>query len=119
MENVPVTRRVSEPPRAHPLVRALYRRMGELGVGYQQLEQESGVKICTFKAWRCRNSISPPSIQATLAAVGLRALPVPGEAILPPDLLADLQAIAARHGVPLPIAELVMVAADRREGSPC
>jgi len=94
-------------------VRTLYRRMAELGVGYQRLEAESGVKESTFKAWRCRNSITPKSIQAALSVVGLRALPVPRPDILPADLLAELHAIGERHGVPIPIVQMIMVAADR------
>lgn len=113
MKNAQPPSRISVPPRAHPLVRELYRRMAELGVGYQRLEAESGVKESTFKAWRCRNSITPKSIQAALRVVKLRALPVPRPDILPADLLAELYAIGERHGIPLPIAEFIMVATDR------
>ena len=104
----------SVPPRAHPLARELYRRMGERRVTYRQLEAASGVKQSCFKAWRTSNAPGTNSIQAALNAVGLQALPVPRANVLPDGLLADLQAVGTRHGVPLPLAELVAVAAERR-----
>lgn len=114
-----VSRQITVPARALPAVRALYARMRDVGMTYDQLEVKSGVKKTTFKAWRGFNSVTPGNLQATLRAVGLFALPTPRPEILPAALLEELRAIGERHGVPLPIAELVMVAADRREDSPC
>jgi transcriptional regulator with XRE-family HTH domain len=106
--------RIAIPPRAHPLVRALYRAMAEKGVTYDQLAARSGVKKSRAKAWRSDNSPGINAIQATLNVVGLQALPVPGRLdVLPPALAADLEAVGARHGIPAPIAELMMVAADQ------
>lgn len=107
--------RIRIPPRAHPLVRALYRAMAEKGVTYDQLVARSGVSKSRAKAWRTDNSPGVNAIQATLNVVGLQALPVPSRLdILPPALAADLEAIGARHGMPAPIAELMMVAAEQR-----
>ena len=108
------TRRAcSIPPRGHPLVRALYERMAERRVTYKQLTEASGVKASAFKAWRCTNAPGATSVQAALNAVGLQALPLPRPDILPAALASELGAIGKRHGVPLPIAELMMVAAGR------
>jgi hypothetical protein len=103
----------TEPPRAHPLVRALYRRMGELGDTYEQLGAASRVKKSCSKAWRTSNAPGTDSVQAALNAVGLQALPVPRIEILPEPLAAELRAIGERHGIPNPIAELAIVAAAR------
>jgi hypothetical protein len=105
--------RIAIPPRAHPLVRALYRAMAEKGVTYDQLAARSGVKKSRVKAWRTDNACGVNAIQAALNVVGLQALPVPHLDILPPALAVDLEAIGARYGTAAPIAELMMVAADR------
>lgn len=115
--NIPCSQ-ITVPTRALPVVRALYARMRDVGMTYDQLQAKSGVKRSTSKAWRRHNSVTPGNLQATLRAVGLLAIPVPCAAVLPPDILAELHAIGERHGVPLPIAEFVMVAASR-EVVPC
>ncbi|MGN6515901.1 MAG: hypothetical protein ACTHLR_08675 [Rhizomicrobium sp.] len=108
---------ISVPERANPLVRALYRRMAEQGVSYNELAARSGVNRSTTKAWRTHNSPGTNAIQATLNSVGLLALPIPRLDILPADLAADLQAIGERHGIPAPVAELMIVAAQRASPS--
>lgn len=111
-------RKITIPTRALPVVRALYAQMRKMGVTYDQLAAESKVKRSTFVAWRRLNSVTPCNLQATLRVVKLHALPIPRPDVLPAKLLAELHAIGERHGVPLPIAELAMVAAARG-GAPC
>lgn len=98
-------------------MRSLYARMAECRVSYVELAARSGVKESTFKSYRTSNAPGVDNIQAVLNAVGLMALPVPDRTILPPALLADLEEAGRRHGVPLPIKELVMVAASREQAS--
>lgn len=109
----PSHRITSVPTRAHPLARALYARMGQCRTTYQDVEAASGVKKSTFKAFRTTNAPGTNSIQAVLNAVGLQALCVPSIDILPAPLAAELRALGERHGIPVPIAEMVIVAASR------
>lgn len=110
----PPRSRISEPVRAHPLCKRLYREMAARGVTYDAMEAESGVQKSTFKALRTANSPGVNSLQRLLQVVGHNLLPLPAAETLPPPLLADLGAITARHGLSEPpIAGLIAVAAER------
>jgi hypothetical protein len=91
--------------------------MAELGVTYDQLAERSGVKRSCSKAWRRSNSPGTNAIQATLKAVGLQALPIPRLSVLPAPLADELEAIGKRHGIAVPVAELMIVAAQRTPSS--
>jgi transcriptional regulator with XRE-family HTH domain len=106
---------VSIPTAAHPLSKAVFALMREHGVTYDELEYRSGVLRSTFKAWRTSNRPGLDTIEAALGVFGYSALPVPPASALPPELRADLEAVAAKHGTEsLPVLEFISAAVNRR-----
>lgn len=92
--------RIQIPERCHPLAKMVFAEMRRQGVTYDELEWRSGVLRSTFKAWRTHNKPGLESIEAALGALGWSVLPVPiADRVLPDSLRADLQAVAAKHGL--------------------
>jgi hypothetical protein len=89
--------------------------MREHGVTYDELEWKSGVLRSTFKAWRTNNRPGLDTIEAALGVFGYSVLPVPPADALPPELRADLEAVATKHGTKsLPVLEFIASAVARR-----
>jgi hypothetical protein len=100
--------KITIPERCHPLAKVVFAEMQRQAVTYDELEWRSGVLRSTFKAWRTSNLPSIPTIEAALGVVGYDLLPVPKPDRLDPALRADLEAVAAKHGLDvIPNRELV------------
>lgn len=108
--------RITIPERAHPLARFVFAEMKRQNVRYDELEWRAGVLRSTFKAWRTNNAPGLDTIEAALGALGWSVQPVPAKLeTLPPELRADLEAVAERHGLEsVPALEFVALAAGRQ-----
>jgi hypothetical protein len=104
--------KVTVPDRCHPLAKAVFAEMQRQAVTYDELEFRSGVLRSTFKAWRTNNRPGLDTIEAALGALGWHVLPVPRPEVLPPQLRADLEAVAAKHCTSLPCVEFIAIAAS-------
>lgn len=87
--------------------------MARQRVTYDCLEYYSGVLRSTFKAWRTSNKPGLDTIEAALGALGWNVLPVPKAETLPPELRADLEALADKHGRAIPCLEFIAAAVGR------
>ena len=99
--------KVTIPDHCNPLARAVFAEMRRQGVTYDELEWRSGVLRSTFKAWRKNNRPGLETVEAALGALGWHVLPVPRPETLPPQLRADLEAVAAKHCTSLPCLEFM------------
>jgi hypothetical protein len=107
--------KITTPEIAHPLAKSVFTLMREHGVTYDELEWKSGVLRSTFKAWRNANRPGLDTIEAALGVFGYSVLPVPPADVLPPELRADLEAVAEKHGTKsLPVLEFIASAVGRR-----
>lgn len=105
--------RVTVPAHGHPLAKLLFSEMRRQRKTYSDLEWESGVLKGTFKRWRVDSNPGLTSIAATLGACGWLVLPVPRPETLPPELRADLEALADKYAVELGALEFIAAAAGR------
>jgi hypothetical protein len=97
----------------------VFAEMKRQGVTYDQLEWDAGVLRSTFKAWRTNNLPSIPTICAALGVLGWDVLPVPKVERIDPDLRADLETVAAKHGLKaLPNRELVALCVAYKHHEP-
>lgn len=105
--------RTTVPERCHPLAKVVFAEMRRQNRTYDSLEWDSGVLRSTFKSWRTHSRPGLDTISAALGALGWDVLPVPKAETLPPELRADLEALADRHGVALPCLALVSAVVGR------
>lgn len=106
--------RITIPKHAHPLARFVFSEMSRQNCTYDALEFYSGVLRSTFKAWRTSNTPGLETIEAAAGVLGWSILPVPRTEALPPDLRADLAAVAAKHETSLPCLEFIAAAVGRQ-----
>lgn len=100
--------KITVPPHAHPLAKVVFAEMKRQGVTYDELEYRAGVLRSTFKAWRGSNCPSIPTVSAALGVLGFDVLPVPKLERIDPAIRADLEAVAAKHGLKsVPNRELI------------
>jgi hypothetical protein len=86
----------------------VFAEMRRQAVTYDELEWRSGVLRSTFKAWRTNNRPGLDTVEAALGALGWELLPTPKPEKLDPELRADLESIAEKHGLDvIPHRELV------------
>lgn len=91
--------RISVPKHAHPVARFYFQQMRDQRISYREMEACSGVLTCTIKATRNENTPGINTSDAILGVLGFTLIPVPLPERLSPELLADLQEVADRHGV--------------------
>jgi hypothetical protein len=110
-------RLATTPERATAHVRLLFEELQRQGRVYDDLSEAAGVLRSSIKTWRNRSQPSLPSIEACLNALGWDLTPVPVIEILPPDIAADLAALAAKMqaGLPETFAALLTVALRQQE----
>jgi hypothetical protein len=106
--------RITIPPHAHPLARFIFAEMRRRRCSYEAMEFYSGVLKSTLKAWRQANLPGLDTIEAAAGVLGWSILPVPKAEALPPDLRADLEAIAEKYETSFPALEFVAAAVGRR-----
>jgi hypothetical protein len=101
--------RATIPEGVGPHVKLIFAEMRRLGWTYQALEDASGVRRVTFKAWRHKNRPSLENIEAVLSVLGWTLTPVPNETTLPPEVVSELRPIAERLGMTMPEATAALV----------
>ena len=111
--------KITIPPAAHPLAKAVFAEAARQNVTYAELEFRSGVLIGTMKAWRVSNLPGLDTISAALGALGWDVLPVPKASTLPDGLREDLEAVAAKHCTALPVLEFISASVGYRHPTSC
>jgi len=66
---------------------------------YDRLEELSAVLRSTTKAWRSKSAPGLTAIEACLVALNHKLVAVPSIDSMPPDLRANLEPLAQKHGV--------------------
>lgn len=87
--------KVTIPERCNPLARVVFGEMHAQGVTYFEMESRAGVLASTIKSWRNEKNPGLLALTAVYGALGLSLVPVPRLDMLPADLRANLDEIAA------------------------
>lgn len=95
-------RTVTLPERVGPFARLVFAEMARQRVTYDSLEERSGVRRATLKAWRKKNRPGLESIEAALATLGFGLVPVAALEALSPELAGELTALALKMRVNIP-----------------
>ncbi|MBC9982178.1 hypothetical protein [Bradyrhizobium campsiandrae] len=95
-------RTVSIPERVGPFARLVFAEMARQRMTYDSLEERSGVRRATLKAWRKKNRPGLESIEAALATLGFGLVPVAALEALSPELAGELTALALKMRVNIP-----------------
>lgn len=109
-------RTVSMPERVGPFARLVFAEMARQRVTYDSLEERSGVRRATLKAWRKKNRPGLESIEAALATLGFGLVPVAALEALPPALAGELTALALkmRMNIPQTWAALIDICVEQK-----
>src|SRR4051812_13047768 len=79
-----------------PHVRLVFSEMARQQVTYESLDESSGVRRASVKAWRRKNAPGQASLEAVLAALGFAFVPTPALEVLPAALAGELTALALK-----------------------
>ncbi len=86
-----------------PHVKLVFAEMSRQRVTYDALEERSGVRRATVKAWRRKNRPGLESLEAALATLGFGFVPVAAlEALPSPELAGELTALALKLRMNIP-----------------
>lgn len=109
-------RTVSMPERVGPFVRLVFAEMARQRVTYNSLEERSGVRRATLKAWRKKNRPGLESIEAALATLGFGLVPVAALEVLDFKLAGELTALALkmRMSIPQTWAALIDICVEQK-----
>ena len=110
-------RTISMPERVGPFARLVFAEMARQRVTYDSLEERSGVRRDTLKAWRKKNRPGLESIEAALATLGFGLVPVAAlEALDHPELAGELTALALkmRMNIPQTWAALIDIGVEQK-----
>lgn len=107
--------KITIPEHCDPRARLVFAEMRRQGVTYDELEWKSGVLRSTFKAWRKANAPGIHTVDAALGVLGWHLAPIPKLETIPPELRADLEAVAEKHRLnALPHPEFVSACIGHR-----
>lgn len=95
-------RTVTMPEHVGPHVRLVFAEMARQRMTYDALEERSGVRRATLKAWRKKNRPGLESIEAALATLGFGFVPIPALEAMPPELAGELTALALKLRMNIP-----------------
>jgi hypothetical protein len=109
-------RTVTMPEHVGPHVKLVFAEMARQRMTYDSLEERSGVRRATTKAWRRKNRPGLESLEAALATLGIGFVPVPALEALPPELAGELTALALklRMNVPQTWAALIDIGVTQK-----
>jgi hypothetical protein len=109
-------RTVTMPSRVSPHVKLVFAEMARLAVTYNQVEEESGVRRATMKAWRRKNRPSLESLECVLSVLGWGFCATPALQTLPPELAGELTALALKLGKSMPetLAALIEIGVEQK-----
>ncbi|MBT1516167.1 hypothetical protein KIP88_37535 [Bradyrhizobium sp. SRL28] len=102
-------RTVTMPDHVGPHVKLVFAEMARQRVTYDSLEERSGVRRATTKAWRRKNRPGLESLEAALATLGFGFVPVPALEALPPELAGELTALALKLRMNIPQTWAAMI----------
>jgi hypothetical protein len=107
---------VSIPALAAADVQLVFAEMLRQGRTYDWVAEKSGIQRAAMKAWRHKNRPSLESLQAVLPVLGFQYLPIPMPKVLPPEVRADLEPIAAKLCLTMPetMAALIAIAGEQQ-----
>lgn len=89
-------RTVTMPDRVGPHVKLVFAEMARLHFTYDEVEEGSGVRRASVKAWRHKNRPGLESLEAVLGFLGWDFVPVPALETLPPELAGELTTLALK-----------------------
>jgi len=95
-------RLVTVPERVGPHVRLLFEEMRRLQFTYDRVEELSGVRRASQKAWRAKNRPALESLQAVFSALGWDYVPTPSLEALPAPIAGDVIALARKLETTVP-----------------
>lgn len=95
-------RTVTMPDGVGPHVRLVFSEMARLHVTYDEVEDGSGVRRASVKAWRRKNRPGLESLEAVLGFLGWGFVPVPALEVLPPEMAGELTALALKLHTNIP-----------------
>jgi hypothetical protein len=95
-------RTVTMPDHVGPHVKLVFAEMARQRMTYDSLEERSGVRRATTKAWRRKNRPGLESLTAVLGTLGFGFVPVPALEALPAELAGELTALALKLGMNIP-----------------
>ena len=107
---------ITIPDRVHPHARLVFALMKRYLVTYDRLEEMSGVRRASIKAWRRKNAPGLANLEACFNSLGWMYTPIPKAESLPPELAAAIAALAERFQIELPeiMSALVEIAARQQ-----
>ncbi|HEY0329633.1 MAG TPA: hypothetical protein VGC77_11095 [Rhodopseudomonas sp.] len=90
-------------------MKLVFSEMARLQVTYDEVEEGSGVRRASVKAWRRKNKPGLESLEAVLGWLGWDFVAVPRAKALPEEVRAELQPIADKLGLTMPQTVLALV----------
>lgn len=97
-------RSVTIPENVSAPVRLVFAEMARLAITYDELEESSGTRRATLKAWRRRTTPGLANIEACLNSMGLSFCVAPLLQIQPPEVAALMGELSATMRVSMPEA---------------
>jgi hypothetical protein len=97
------------PERVGPHVKLVFAEMARLQFTYDEVEEGSGVRRASMKAWRRKNRPGLESLEAVLGFLGWDFVAVPRAKMLPDEVRAELQPIADKLGLTMPQTVLALI----------
>lgn len=109
-------RTVTMPERVGPFARLVFAEMARQRVTYDSMEERSGVRRASVKAWRRKNRPGLESLEAVLATLGFGLVPVPALEAIPPDLAGEVTALSLklRMNIPQTWATLIDIGVEQK-----
>ena len=89
-------RTVTMPEHVGPHVKLVFAEMARQRMTYDSLEERSGVRRASVKAWRKKNRPGLENLEAALATLGFGFCPVASLEALPAELAGELTALALK-----------------------
>jgi hypothetical protein len=104
------------PERVGPHVKLVFAEMARLHFTYDEVEEGSGVRRASIKAWRRKNRPGLESLEAVLGFLGWKLCPVPSLEALPADTAGALVAFAKRleQDIPTTWAALIDICTQQK-----
>lgn len=109
-------RTVTMPERVGPHVKLVFAEMARRAITYDEVEERSGVRRASIKAWRRKNRPGLESLESVLATLGYGFVPVPMLEALPAELAGELTALALklRMNIPQTFSALIDIGVEQK-----
>jgi hypothetical protein len=109
-------RSVTIPDRVGPHVKLVFAEMSRLNFTYDEVEEGSGIRRASVKAWRRKNRPGLESLEAVLGFLGWDFVAVPTIQNFPPAMAGKIASLSAELNASIPetIAALVGIGVEQR-----